>query len=101
MQYIELSPVAAFLLRVNIITAPAGLVNIITAPAERLVKGRLCQTTLQGEGQNANGQLYGIKGKGRLRETITNSVGVFNRYINLYLSQYTKISATHDLNINI
>ena len=32
MQYIELSPVAAFLLRVNIITAPAGLVNIITAP---------------------------------------------------------------------
>ena len=31
MQYIELSPVAAFLLRVNIITAPAGLVNIITA----------------------------------------------------------------------
>ena len=32
MQYIELSPIAAFLLRVNIITAPACLVNIITAP---------------------------------------------------------------------
>ena len=37
MQYIELSPVAAFLLRVNIITAPAGLVNIITAPAGGLL----------------------------------------------------------------
>ena len=35
MQYIELSPVAAFLLRVNIITETAGLVNIITAPAAR------------------------------------------------------------------
>ena len=33
MQYIELSVAAAFLLRVNIITAPAGLVNIITKPA--------------------------------------------------------------------
>ena len=33
MQYIELSPVAAFLLRVNIITAPVGLVNIIAKPA--------------------------------------------------------------------
>ena len=33
MQYIELSLAAAFLLRVNIITAPAGLVNIIIAPA--------------------------------------------------------------------
>ena len=30
MQYIELSLAAAFLLHVNIITAPAGLVNIIT-----------------------------------------------------------------------
>ena len=37
MQYIELSLAAAFLLRVNIITAPAGLVNIITAPAAGLV----------------------------------------------------------------
>ena len=36
MQYIELSPVAAFLLRVNIITAPAGLVNIITKPTDLL-----------------------------------------------------------------
>ena len=33
MQYIELSLAAAFLLRMNIITAPAGLVNIITKPA--------------------------------------------------------------------
>ena len=33
MQYIVLSLAAAFLLRVNIITAPAGLVNIITKPA--------------------------------------------------------------------
>ena len=33
MQYIELSLAAAFLLRVNTITAPAGLVNIITKPA--------------------------------------------------------------------
>ena len=33
MHYIELSPVAAFLLRVNIITVPTGLVNIITSPA--------------------------------------------------------------------
>ena len=32
MQYIELSLTAAFLLPVNIITAPAGHVNIITAP---------------------------------------------------------------------
>ena len=37
MQYIELSVAAAFLLRVNIITAPAGLVNTITAPAAGLV----------------------------------------------------------------
>ena len=33
MQNIELSLAAAFLLRLNIITAPAGLVNIITKPA--------------------------------------------------------------------
>ena len=33
MQYIELSPVAAFLLHVNISTAPAGLVNIIPVVA--------------------------------------------------------------------
>ena len=33
MQYIELSLAAAFLLLVNIITAPAGLVNIITKRA--------------------------------------------------------------------
>ena len=33
MQYIELSLAAAFLLLVNITTAPTGLVNIITKPA--------------------------------------------------------------------
>ena len=40
MQYIELSLAAAFLLPVNIITAPAGLVNIITEPAGLLFKYR-------------------------------------------------------------
>ena len=40
MQYIELSPVAAFLLHVNIITAPAGLVNIITEPTDLCLTSR-------------------------------------------------------------
>ena len=39
MQYIELSPVAAFLLRVNIINAPAVLVNTITSPQTYLQVG--------------------------------------------------------------
>ena len=40
MQYIELSPVAAFLLRVNIITTPAGLVNIITEHTDLCLASR-------------------------------------------------------------
>ena len=40
MQYIELSPVAAFLLCVNIITASAGLVNIITEPTDLCLASR-------------------------------------------------------------
>ena len=46
MKYIELSPLAEFLLRVNIITAPAGLVNIITAPAVLLAGSRTAGTVM-------------------------------------------------------